>query len=113
MPKVVTLDPAVLDRYVGEYQLAPGLVITITRREAQLLAQLTGQPAFEIYASGEREFFYKVVNAQLVFESDGAGACRGGRPASERPDAARAPHRPLRMRVTCSIVRKIGSASRS
>jgi D-alanyl-D-alanine-carboxypeptidase/D-alanyl-D-alanine-endopeptidase len=72
-PKVVTLDPAVLDRYVGEYQLAPGIVITITRRDAQLLAQLTGQGAIEVYPSGEREFFYKVVNAKLVFEGEGQG----------------------------------------
>ncbi len=70
---VVTLDPAVLDRYVGEYQLTPAIVITITRRDTQLLAQLTGQPPAEIYASGEREFFYKIVNAQLVFEVDAQG----------------------------------------
>jgi D-alanyl-D-alanine-carboxypeptidase/D-alanyl-D-alanine-endopeptidase len=73
VPAVVTLAPAVLDRYVGEYQLTPGLVITVTRRDGQLLAQLTGQPAFEIYASAEREFFYKVVNAKLVFEAEGQG----------------------------------------
>jgi hypothetical protein len=73
VPQVVTLDPAVLERYVGEYQLAPGLTITVTRRDAQLLAQVTGQPAIEIYPSAEREFFYKVVNAKLVFEVDASG----------------------------------------
>jgi len=38
-----------------------------------LFAQLTGQPAFEMFASSEREFFLKVVPAQLSFELDAAG----------------------------------------
>ena len=73
VPTVVVVAPAVLERYVGEYQLAPGLVITVTRQEGRLFAQLTGQPAFEVFPSGERDFFYKVVNAQLTFEADGTG----------------------------------------
>jgi CubicO group peptidase (beta-lactamase class C family) len=72
-PKEVALDPAVLERYVGQYQLAPGVLITITRNGNRLFAQLTGQPAIEVFASSEREFFYKVVNAQLTFEVDDQG----------------------------------------
>ncbi len=72
-PKAVTLAPEVLDRYTGRYQLTPALVITITRQDARLFAQLTGQPAFEVFASTEREFFFTVVNAQLVFEGESAG----------------------------------------
>ncbi|MCW5557505.1 MAG: serine hydrolase [Verrucomicrobiae bacterium] len=70
-PREIALGPAVLDRYVGTYQLAPGVLLSVTRQGAKLLAQLTGQPTFEVYASGERDFFYKVVNAQLTFEGDG------------------------------------------
>lgn len=73
VPVAVAVDPAVLERYVGEYQLAPGLTITVTRRDAQLFAQVTGQPAFEVYAASDREFFYKVVNARLVFEAGAQG----------------------------------------
>ncbi len=73
VPKEIAVDPAVLDGYVGRYQLRPELVITITRQQAKLFAQLTGQPSFEVFASGEREFFYKVVNAQLTFEVDAQG----------------------------------------
>jgi len=72
-PKEMALDPAVLDRYAGAYQLAPGLLLGVVRRDARLFAQLTGQPSFEVHASGERDFFYKVVNAQLTFEGDGQG----------------------------------------
>ena len=67
----VTLDPKVLDRYTGVYQFAPAITLTVTREGAQMFAQLTGQPKFEIFAEGDHDFFLKVVDAQLTFE-DGA-----------------------------------------
>lgn len=36
-------------------------------------AQLTGQPAAEIFPESETEFFYKVVDAQLDFTTDAQG----------------------------------------
>ena len=77
VPKEIALDPSVLDGYVGRYQLTPDIVITVTRQQTRLFAQLTGQPAFEVFASAEREFFYKVVNAQLTFEVDGQARATG------------------------------------
>jgi CubicO group peptidase (beta-lactamase class C family) len=68
VPKEVTLDPKVLEGYTGRYDFVPGVSITITRQENRLFAQITGQPSVEIFASGPRDFFYKVVNAQLTFE---------------------------------------------
>jgi serine-type D-Ala-D-Ala carboxypeptidase/endopeptidase len=68
VPKEITLDVAVLEGYVGRYEIAPGIGFTVTRQENHLFAQLTGQPSVEIFASAPREFFYKVVNAQLTFE---------------------------------------------
>ncbi len=38
-----------------------------------MYAQLTGQPKFEIFPKGDREFFLKVVDAQLTFDVDAAG----------------------------------------
>jgi hypothetical protein len=52
-------------------------VLTISRQDRRFLAQLTGQPAAEIFASTDREFFYKVVNAQITFEVDGQGRATG------------------------------------
>ena len=40
-----------------------------------MFAQLTGQPSIEIFASSERQFFYKSVNAQLTFETSDVGRC--------------------------------------
>ena len=68
-PVAIVLDSAVLDRYSGDYQLAPSAVLTVTREGNQLFAQLTGQPKAEIFAQSESEFFYKIVKAQISFES--------------------------------------------
>jgi D-alanyl-D-alanine-carboxypeptidase/D-alanyl-D-alanine-endopeptidase len=75
--KETTLDAAVLETYVGEYELAPTFKITITREGARLFAQATGQPKFEVFAEKEGEFFLKVVDAQISFvknESGGIGS---------------------------------------
>ncbi|MEA2416980.1 MAG: hypothetical protein QOI58_3637 [Thermoanaerobaculia bacterium] len=69
----VKVDAAVLEKYTGRYQLAPTFVITITRDGDQLYAQATGQPRAEIFAASEREFFYKVVDAQITFVVDANG----------------------------------------
>src|SRR4029077_8613043 len=67
------VDPQVLEQYVGRYQLAPAAIITMTREGGRLFTQLTGQPKFEIFAESDKDFFLKVVDAQLTFETDAAG----------------------------------------
>ncbi|HMG19456.1 MAG TPA: serine hydrolase, partial [Gemmatimonadales bacterium] len=50
-PKVrtaVAVDSSVLDRYVGEYELAPTFRIVVTREGAGLFIQATAQPKFPI-----------------------------------------------------------------
>jgi hypothetical protein len=71
--KEITVDPKLFDGYVGEYQLAPNFILTITREGDQLFAQATGQPKAQIFPESEREFFYKVVDAQITFDTDSAG----------------------------------------
>jgi D-alanyl-D-alanine-carboxypeptidase/D-alanyl-D-alanine-endopeptidase len=48
--------------------MAPGVVIAVTRQDARLFAQLTGQPAAEIFPESPTDFFWKVVDAQAHFE---------------------------------------------
>ena len=67
---VVDLPPAVLDRYTGYYRLSETAVITITRAGPQLSAQLTGQPAAEIYPENPASFVYKIVAARIDFVPD-------------------------------------------
>jgi serine-type D-Ala-D-Ala carboxypeptidase/endopeptidase len=71
--QAVEIDPTILEGYVGDYVLAPGMVMTVTTEDGKLFAQLTGQPAFEIFPESETEFFYRVVEAQVTFVvEDGA-----------------------------------------
>jgi len=73
-PKVrtaVAVDAQTLDRYVGEYELAPTFHIVVTREAAGLFIQATAQPKFPIFAESETEFFLKVVDAQITFSRDG------------------------------------------
>jgi len=60
----------VLDGYVGRYRLGQTSVVTIAREGDQLYAELTGQPRAAIYSKSEREFFYKIVDAQISFQVD-------------------------------------------
>lgn len=71
--KETAVDPKLFDGYVGQYQLAPNFILTITRDGDKLFAQATGQPKLQIFPESEREFFLKVVDAQITFETDSTG----------------------------------------
>ncbi len=64
----------ILDEYVGEYELAPDFIFTITRQSDKLFAQLSGQPRFRVFAEAENKFYFKVVKAQIVFNRGANGA---------------------------------------
>ena len=71
--RAIAIANDVFDRYVGRYQLGPAAIITISRDGDRFLVQLTGQPAFDIFAESEKTFFLKVVDAQLTFDIDEQG----------------------------------------
>ncbi len=75
----ITLDPKTFDSYVGVYEFGPKIVLTVTRQDSHFYAQLTGQPRLEIYPEGQRDFFLKVVDAQLTFEPDAVVLHQNGR----------------------------------
>jgi len=75
--KEVALPATVLDRYVGEYQLAPTFSLVVTREGDGLVTQATGQGKVRIYAESETEFFLKVVDARLSFQVDASGKATG------------------------------------
>ena len=65
--KEIKVDPSLYDRYVGEYELAPGFVLTVTREGNRLMTQATGQGKIEVFPYSETEFFLKVTDAQISF----------------------------------------------
>jgi D-alanyl-D-alanine-carboxypeptidase/D-alanyl-D-alanine-endopeptidase len=75
--KEIPLDAAVLDRYTGQYQLAPNFVLTVTRSDNQLSAQATGQGRFEIFPEGRTDFFAKVTELTISFDAAAEGKATG------------------------------------
>lgn len=63
----VKLDPKVYDQYVGQYELAPNFVLTVTKEGEKLMSQATGQPKFELLAESEIGFFIKDISALFIF----------------------------------------------
>jgi tetratricopeptide (TPR) repeat protein len=71
--KEVKVSNAVLETYIGKYELQPGFILSVTREGNQLKTQATGQPVFDIFPKSENEFYLKVVDAQLAFNKNDAG----------------------------------------
>jgi len=72
-PRETTVSSTDSVSYVGHYKLGQTSVVTITREGEQLYAELTGQPRAAIYAKGEGDYFYKIVDAQISFRTDAQG----------------------------------------
>jgi hypothetical protein len=66
----IDVDESILETYVGEYELGPNFILTVTRDKNQLITQATGQGKIEIFAETETKFFVKVMDAQLEFVKD-------------------------------------------
>jgi hypothetical protein len=75
--KEATIDPKILDNYVGSYRLAPNFILTVTREGDHLFTQATGQEKVEVFPGSDHDFFLKVVDAQITFETDSQGKATG------------------------------------
>ncbi|QAU45195.1 serine hydrolase [Bradyrhizobium guangzhouense] len=69
----VTVDPKILDAYVGDYELRPGFIISISKDNDHLVARATGQPSFPMYAVSDTAFRLRVVVAEIVFDKVAQG----------------------------------------
>jgi CubicO group peptidase (beta-lactamase class C family) len=69
---IADVGPKILDVYVGSYQSQLG-VFTVTRKNEQLLIELTGQPSLRLYPENDRNFFVKEFEARFTFETDAQG----------------------------------------
>jgi CubicO group peptidase (beta-lactamase class C family) len=69
----VSVPIAVLDSYVGEYQLAANFNITIRREGNGLKGRATGQGEITLVAQSETRFAAQEVEASVHFERDAAG----------------------------------------
>jgi CubicO group peptidase (beta-lactamase class C family) len=72
--KDIIVPDAILQSYIGSYELMPEFIIEITKEGSQLKAQATGQPVIDIFPQSENVFYLKVVDAKLTFNKNEAGA---------------------------------------
>jgi len=79
---VVRVDPGIYDSYVGEYEIAPGFILVVTREGDKLMSQATpvplppsaaGQPKSEMFPESEATFFVKDADAQFTFIKNDKG----------------------------------------
>jgi protein-L-isoaspartate(D-aspartate) O-methyltransferase len=73
----VHVAPDILANYVGRYELAPNVVLSVTERDGGLFAQSPGASEVPIYPESEKKFFYKALDAQIAFVTDGTGRATG------------------------------------
>ena len=71
--KFIAVDGQVLDSLVGEYELRPGFVLTITRDGERLMGKATGQGKLELRAESETQFYVNEADAQVTFVKDDEG----------------------------------------
>ena len=73
-PLAVEVDPAVLQKYAGSYQVSADMTFTITAETGHLFAEVPNTPKFEIFPTSETEFFAKIADIRLHFEVGADGA---------------------------------------
>jgi CubicO group peptidase (beta-lactamase class C family) len=73
----VAVDPKMLARYVGDYQIAPGLALTVALESESLTIQATDKPKVRLHAESETDFFIRAVDNQVSFVTDETGQVSG------------------------------------
>jgi CubicO group peptidase (beta-lactamase class C family) len=73
----IELDPAILERYAGTYQVNPDLTAILTAESGHLYMQAGDQPQFELFPESETSFFAKVAELQVLFQLDPDGLVTG------------------------------------
>jgi CubicO group peptidase (beta-lactamase class C family) len=75
LPATASVDPKVLDQYVGKYQLTPQFAITVTHdaNAPTILVQATNQPQFRAWPSSPTMFYLRVIDAQVEIHAGAAG----------------------------------------
>jgi serine-type D-Ala-D-Ala carboxypeptidase/endopeptidase len=74
--KEIPIRSEILDRYIGRYQFSPTDIMTVTREGNHLVGQLLDGQRFEMFAEGEHDFFMKIADAQVTFESSDQGPAK-------------------------------------
>ena len=79
---IAKVDPAVYDAYVGEYEIAPGFTLFVSREGDKLFSRalpiptppsMADQPKSEMFPESETTFFVKDADANFTFIKNDKG----------------------------------------
>ena len=71
--KDVTVEDAILVKYVGKYEVSPGFTLTISKYGSQLKVQATGRKEGPIFPKSQNDFYIKGSEVELTFNINEAG----------------------------------------
>lgn len=63
----------VLDAYVGQYEVAPDVMLVVIKENDQLFIQAPECPKVEIYPESEISYFFNVIDGQITFDKNERG----------------------------------------
>ena len=75
--KEVKVDASGFEAYVGDYQVNPRMVLSITKEGDKLFAQFPGQEKHAVEPVSTTDFTIPAVKANITFEKDAAGVVTG------------------------------------
>ena len=75
--KEIKVTEKVLKTYVGEYEMGPGRILTLTLENGSLWGQPTEQPKRQLFAESNTKFFLKDLEVQITFQKDAKGQVVG------------------------------------
>ncbi|MCY6354212.1 serine hydrolase [Clostridium sp. ZS2-4] len=75
--KEIKVDSKILNNYVGKYSIDKIVDFNIIREGNHLYYQASGQPKFEVFPEANNKVFFKVVDAEIVFNTDSKGNITG------------------------------------
>jgi len=71
--KDVTVEDAILETYVGIYEIRPEFNLTVTKNESQLKLAITGQGEGFLFPKSQNEFYAKTSVLEFTFNINEAG----------------------------------------
>jgi hypothetical protein len=73
----LSLDPEILDRCAGEYQVNADITVKLWRSDRTLMARYPGGPEVRLTAASETEFYIPGIFLKVKFEVDESGTVKG------------------------------------
>ena len=71
--KIITINPALLDKYIGKYKLEENVVVTISKQDNKLFAKPGDEPKVEMLPVSNSDFVIPQINAKISFVADENG----------------------------------------